>query len=115
MTTKLGGFYINSGRLEIKEMSDNSDDDFLSPTPVKKSKKRVYYNSNYLLRSCLVRLLYLTPHKITQLPGITLVTFLTFMIYSTNDNILLLKTLTESSELQVLSNTKNKIFVFNLS
>jgi ubinuclein len=41
MTTKLGGFYINSGRLELKEMSDSSEDEFRSPLPVKKNKKRV--------------------------------------------------------------------------
>ncbi|XP_053399236.1 ubinuclein-2-like isoform X2 [Mercenaria mercenaria] len=40
MTTKLGGFYINSGRLELKEMSDSSEDEFRSPLPVKKNKKR---------------------------------------------------------------------------
>lgn len=40
MTTKLGGFYINSGKLDLVELSDSSEDEFRSPM-VKKNKKRV--------------------------------------------------------------------------
>ena len=41
MTTKLGGFYINSGSLDFRFCSDDDEGDFLLSTPVKK-KKKVY-------------------------------------------------------------------------
>ena len=39
MTTKLGGFYINSGSLDFRFCSDDDEGDFLLSTPVKKKKK----------------------------------------------------------------------------
>lgn len=38
LTTKLGGFYINSGVLDFRDVSDDSSDDFVN-SPIKKKKK----------------------------------------------------------------------------
>jgi ubinuclein len=43
LTTKLGGFYINTGVLDFREVTGDSDGEF--QTPKKKKKKRVGLSS----------------------------------------------------------------------
>jgi hypothetical protein len=58
MTTAHGGFYINCGALEFKEISDQSDAEELKEL---KTKKRLKVRSDFVLFICLLLIEILKP------------------------------------------------------